>query len=45
MEDAFATILRDGCTRPIETQIASVHDIFELQAAAGASASDVDRCA
>jgi phosphoenolpyruvate phosphomutase len=45
MEEAFATILRDGCTRRLETQIASVHDIFELQVEAGAAASDIDRCA
>jgi phosphoenolpyruvate phosphomutase len=42
MEEAFATIIRDGCTRSIEGAIASVDDVFGLQVA---RPSGVDRCA
>ena len=44
MEDAFAAILRDGCTRRVEAEIASVQDVFDLQDGAR-MVSDVDRCA
>ena len=45
MEETFATILRDGCTRRLEQQIASVQEVFNLQGGTGEAASDVERCA
>jgi phosphoenolpyruvate phosphomutase len=45
IEDAFAAILRDGCTSDLEDRIASVQDVFDLQAAGVRTRSDVGRCA
>ena len=44
MEQTFAAILRDGCTGQLESHIASVQNIFDLQDG-GTLLSDVDRCA
>ena len=45
MEQSFAAILRDGCTRGVEEAIASVQDVFDLQAADRRDSLVVDRCA
>ena len=45
MEQSFAAILRDGCTRGVEDAIASVQDVFDLQAADRRDSLVVDRCA
>jgi phosphoenolpyruvate phosphomutase len=44
MEQTFAAILRDGCTRRLESHIASVQEVFDLQDG-GTVLSGVDRCA
>ena len=45
MEQSFAAILRDGSTRAVEDAIASVQDVFDLQAADRRDSLVVDRCA
>jgi phosphoenolpyruvate phosphomutase len=45
MERSFAAILRDGCTRGVEDAIATVQDVFDLQAADRGVSSVGDRCA